>query len=201
MQSSSRKTDFIVHLSTEFRFRPRRRTPRRWWRRSTPAVAPAAMPRLMRASTVLLPCASVEVKVTMVPSGTGLPAQSRIGSVRTRMPFLSGCARHADAARIGRDLLHHAPNRSVSTGGDELRRAFFLGGVQLGVGDAVLGGFGAARRSGRSTVSSNFTGCRLQHQVLVLVEEECRAADDVWACSTEHAKAARETRSSSPEQR
>ena len=52
----------------------------------------SAMPRLMRASTVLLPWASVEVKVTMVPSGTGLPEQSRIGSVRTRMPFLLGSA-------------------------------------------------------------------------------------------------------------
>src|SRR6185312_12317622 len=42
-----------------------------------------AMSFLMRASTVLLPVLSVWIKVTIVPSGTGLPLQSRIGSVST----------------------------------------------------------------------------------------------------------------------
>src|ERR1043166_1806272 len=41
------------------------------------------MPFLMRESTVLLPFLSVWMKVTIVPSGTGLPLQSRIGSVST----------------------------------------------------------------------------------------------------------------------
>src|SRR5581483_8341811 len=38
---------------------------------------------LMRASTVLLPVLSVWINVTIVPSGTGLPLQSRMGSVST----------------------------------------------------------------------------------------------------------------------
>src|SRR6478609_6889697 len=42
-----------------------------------------AVPFLMRESTVLLPLLSVWMKVTIVPSGTGLPLQSRIGSVST----------------------------------------------------------------------------------------------------------------------
>src|SRR5438270_4308028 len=42
-----------------------------------------AVPFLMRASTVLLPVLSFWMNVTMVPSGTGLPLQSRIGSVST----------------------------------------------------------------------------------------------------------------------
>src|SRR5581483_2886665 len=42
-----------------------------------------AMPFLMRASTVLLPVLSFWVKVTIVPSGTALPVQSRTGSVST----------------------------------------------------------------------------------------------------------------------
>src|SRR6185437_1477661 len=42
-----------------------------------------AMSFLMRASTVLLPVLSVWINVTIVPSGTGLPLQSRMGSVST----------------------------------------------------------------------------------------------------------------------
>src|SRR5437764_2588343 len=44
-----------------------------------------AMSRLMRASTVLRPAESTAVKVTMVPSGSGLPEQSFTGSVCTTM--------------------------------------------------------------------------------------------------------------------
>src|SRR3954454_15235326 len=50
------------------------------------------MPFFTRASTVLLPFESTEVKVTMVPSGTAFPEQSRTGAVCTRMPFFSGRA-------------------------------------------------------------------------------------------------------------
>src|SRR5579864_524577 len=52
-----------------------------------------ATPFLMRASTVLLPSLSVSVNVTMVPSGTALPEQSRIGSVSTTMLSLLRWAR------------------------------------------------------------------------------------------------------------
>src|ERR1044071_324899 len=48
-----------------------------------------AVPFLMRESTVLLPLLSVWIKVTIVPSGTGLPLQSRIGSVSTITLFPS----------------------------------------------------------------------------------------------------------------
>src|SRR5262249_8512715 len=47
-----------------------------------------ATPLRMRASTVLRPAESVCVKVTIVPSGTGLPVQSRMGSVSTTRPAL-----------------------------------------------------------------------------------------------------------------
>src|ERR1051326_3252141 len=48
-----------------------------------------AVPFLMRESTVLLPLLSVWIKVTIVPSGTGLPLQSRIRSVSTITRFPS----------------------------------------------------------------------------------------------------------------
>src|SRR6266700_710142 len=49
------------------------------WARATPC--------LMGASTVLFPVLSVLVKVTIVPSGTAFPEQSRTGSVSTTMPL------------------------------------------------------------------------------------------------------------------
>src|SRR5438067_10538567 len=52
-----------------------------------------ATPRFTRASTVLRPRESVWMKVTIVPSGTGLPLQSRTGSVSTTMPSFVGWAR------------------------------------------------------------------------------------------------------------
>src|SRR5579863_2374033 len=52
------------------------------------SICACAIPRLMGASTELFPFALVAVKVTIVPSGTGLPAQSRTGSVCTEMPTL-----------------------------------------------------------------------------------------------------------------
>ena len=45
------------------------------------------MPRLMGASTLLLVFSLLAVNVTIVPSGTGLPEQSRTGSVSTTMPL------------------------------------------------------------------------------------------------------------------
>src|SRR5215470_9864716 len=46
-------------------------------------ICTRAIPRFTGASTVVLPVLSVLVKLTTVPSGTGLPLQSRIGSVAT----------------------------------------------------------------------------------------------------------------------
>src|SRR5579862_892854 len=46
-----------------------------------------ATPCLIGASTVLVSFPSLAVNVTTVPSGTGLPAQSRTGSVSTTTPF------------------------------------------------------------------------------------------------------------------
>src|SRR5581483_6957328 len=51
-----------------------------------------ATPRLIGASTVLLPSGPIAVKLTMVPSGSALPLQSRTGSVSTSTPFGVGCA-------------------------------------------------------------------------------------------------------------
>ena len=47
-------------------------------------ISTRAVPRLIGASTVALPAASVLVKLTTVPSGTLLPLQSRTGSVCTK---------------------------------------------------------------------------------------------------------------------
>src|ERR1700756_873362 len=44
-------------------------------------ISTLATPRLIGASTVVLPVTSTLLKVTTVPSGTALPLQSRTGSV------------------------------------------------------------------------------------------------------------------------
>src|SRR5215469_5711116 len=51
-----------------------------------------ATPRLTRASTVERVWPSLSTNVTMVPSGTGFPLQSRTGSVSTSTPFFAGAA-------------------------------------------------------------------------------------------------------------
>src|SRR5467141_3464591 len=56
------------------------------------AISTCATPRLIGASTVVFPLASVLVKLTTVPSGTKLPLQSRTGSVSTAIPFGPGTA-------------------------------------------------------------------------------------------------------------
>src|SRR5947209_19660160 len=48
------------------------------------SVSTRAVPRLIGAPTVVLPAASILVKLTTVPSGTLLPLQSRTGSVCTK---------------------------------------------------------------------------------------------------------------------
>src|SRR5947207_10279190 len=56
------------------------------------AISTRATPRLIGASTVVLPLASVLEKLTTVPSGTKFPLQSRTGSVSTDIPFDPGTA-------------------------------------------------------------------------------------------------------------
>src|SRR5439155_23736332 len=59
-----------------------------------------ATPRLMGASTVVLPLASTLVKLTTVPSETAFPLQSRTGSVSTKNfpAFHSGLIRRLQAS-------------------------------------------------------------------------------------------------------
>src|SRR5581483_7298267 len=65
-------------------------------------ISTLATPRLIGTSTVVFPPASLLVKLTTVPSGTGLPEQSRTGSVSTRNAFFTRLALirrlHASAA-------------------------------------------------------------------------------------------------------
>ena len=75
---------------------------------------------------MLLPVESVKVKVTMVPSGTGIAGAIVNGIGLHQDSVVVAFRVHANVAGIRRDLLHHATGGSRAAGGDELRRAFLL---------------------------------------------------------------------------
>ena len=54
-------------------------------------ICARATPCLIGASTVLVSFPPFAVNVTTVPSGTGLPEQSRTGSVSTTIPLFVRC--------------------------------------------------------------------------------------------------------------
>ena len=105
-----------------------------------------------------LACESVEVNVTMVPSGTGLPAQSRMGSVCTRIPFLSRWARMrmlqgSDATSCTTRRTEAVPLEATNCAGpsffDESNLVYATPPFDVSM----------RLTFGRSTLSSNFTGC------------------------------------------